>query len=412
MAGHTTKTDIILIFSVLIFGGLIALLYFKPTIVTEPWSTVKRVELNTVDILLEQVFGERRSDIRTFNELDDALEGRGWSLGQLVDAEGHFYWYSSWLWPLLILIAGIYHYRNNIQDKYNTVHSLETLLVQETKIHRFNRHLINNDPFDDSSDITKGKYRIAEHPYPYCVKRGIIVERQGQPDMVNSVQVRKVMSSQLGPLLTGLESFSETERLIVAILLSALEVKIESEEQTKNSGIFGALKKKFRRRRAQKMKIGRNYAINGLSGDASYWLNGEMKKEQVFEQVDRILDLYWDCPLVEALAQKHAYVSTFIRRLYIEVKRDGTFQPAYLNWMKLLDRRLWFVLHSTGCPGDSEEWNPCENMPAGNAEVMMVIKQYTSERIADQAVPTPEFDLIQQDIEKMVQVRFDRASFG
>lgn len=59
-----------------------------------------------------------------------------------------------------------------------------------------------------------------------------------------------------------------------------------------------------------------------------------------------------------AAAARHAYTATALMGLLTEARlRAGVLAPAQFNALKLIDRRLWYALHSLGFPGDGPGQN-------------------------------------------------------
>lgn len=54
-----------------------------------------------------------------------------------------------------------------------------------------------------------------------------------------------------------------------------------------------------------------------------------------------------------AIAVRHGYTAPALMGLLNEARRrGGVFQPALFAWLRLVDRRLWYALHSLGFPAD------------------------------------------------------------
>lgn len=399
-----TEKDAMFIGGGLLLLAVVALIYFVPAIATVPYLAVKHGML-IVAATVWGIFGEPSFLLMDVIAFLSETPYSGVTLETMNMVTEETYWFGDWLFAVAIIASGVVIIVKKKKKPYHRSHTVESLLDQETKtLWRFNRYLVNNNPFDESDDIRKGKYRMQEEPYAYLKKRKLIKTNKGAPDTVHVKAFNSVFIEQLGKPLESLESLNENDRIVVAIFLASLENVFMVKESNFDSK-YKALARKLKKSKGEK---GRNYAINVLAGDVAFWLNGELNKSVVTKQVDAILEEYWDSEYVNEMRSKHAYVYTFIRRLYIEVKRQGTFQPAYLSFMKMLDRRLWYVLHSTGIPGMNKEYEPKENMPGANIEVAMIIRHYSAERHADQALIKPEINSLQSDVETMLVRRFEK----
>ena len=383
---------------VLVMLGFI--FYQHPVLVTAPWAAAKHAYVWLLDGI-GSIFGADTPNLSYVNRYLSQTSYADVPVTSLAKIEDRLYYYGSWVFVLFLVGMGLHLFSD--KKKYTQAHTFESLLEQETTYWRFNRYLINNDPFKDSKDVRKGKFRQAELPYEYLENRHLLSKTEGAPEKIKREAAKKVFKPNLGSLITGIESFSETERIMLAIFLSVVypEKGNIGSENAKGAPVKGKYIPE---------KMTRDYAIRGLSGDVSYYLNGEMDKSVYLNQVNEIISLCWDCPYVHRLLKRHAYTSTFLRGMLIDVKRKGTFQPGYYTWLKMLDRNLWFVLHSTGVPGNSPEFAKKENSPGTNMEVALAVRHYTCERIECRAVPEPAYSLLFDDIDNFLEKRFESLS--
>lgn len=303
------------------------------------------------------------------------------------------YVYGGWFLPSLFVILGLKLL--TVKEKYVTTHTFESLLEQETHLWRFNRYLVKNNPFDDSDDVTKGKFRMAELPYSFLKSRNLIISSVGAPDEIHVKRAKGVFVKQLGTLITGLESFSKHERMILAVFMSVLYKERDFSNLSKVRAV------------ALNSYLGRNNALDKVSGDISFMLNKEMKPSKVNAMVSDLVEFCWEGNYVQELLHKHAYTQTFLRGMYIDVKRSGSFPPSYIGWIKMLDRNLFYTLETTGVPGVGSDFNKKENQPGGCIEAAMTIRHYTSERVSGTAIPQPEFDLLAADLNEYLTRRYE-----
>lgn len=105
------------------------------------------------------------------------------------------------------------------------------------------------------------------------------------------------------------------------------------------------------------------------------------------DEADRFLE---DAALyapVRALAQKHAYTSTALMSVLNEARRrSGVLPPATFNAIKLVDRPLWYALHSLGFPGDGPGQN---SHPNPRIEALGSRDHWASERMVKMPLVTP-----------------------
>jgi intracellular multiplication protein IcmP len=71
-------------------------------------------------------------------------------------------------------------------------------------------------------------------------------------------------------------------------------------------------------------------------------------------------------------------------------RRAGVLAPAQFNFLKLVDRRLWYALHSLGFPNESDaDYGP---MPNPLIEAVGARAHWHAELIAGGALHTPQLD--------------------
>lgn len=372
-----------------------AILFFNPMLITMPWAVLKHGYLSVLELQAKMI----GVDVPMISYVTDYFSQTPYdkfSFKVMGKIEDKLYFLGGWLPPILMMMFGLhvlYHVRSN---RYRTSHTLETLLEQETRYWRFNRYLVKVNPFDHSKDVTKSVFRMAEMPSKFLEKRNLLHKVPDAPSKVIRHKAKKTFVPTLGKMIAGLESFSENEKLILAIFLAVIYPERGDNGKPGKPLKFKSLK-----------KLGREYAILGLCGDVSYSISGEMNESIYKAQVDEILEKCWDCAYVKEKLKRHAFTQTFIRGVYIDVKRGGVFPPSYIGWMKMWDRNLFYNLHTTGVPGNGFGYVKKENQPGKQIEVSMIVRHYISERIAETAIPTPEVDLLLDDIDVFLERKFE-----
>jgi intracellular multiplication protein IcmP len=69
--------------------------------------------------------------------------------------------------------------------------------------------------------------------------------------------------------------------------------------------------------------------------------------------------------------------------------RSGVLAPAQFAFLKLVDRRLWYALHSLGFDADGPLAHP---HPSQRVEAIGARAHWAAERSVGVAIPTPELD--------------------
>ncbi|MCG7351406.1 secretion/conjugation apparatus DotM-related subunit [Roseomonas mucosa] len=87
------------------------------------------------------------------------------------------------------------------------------------------------------------------------------------------------------------------------------------------------------------------------------------------------------------IADRHAYTTTALMSVLNEARRrSGVLPPASFNGLKLVDRPLWYALHSLGFPGDGPGQN---THPNPRIEALGARDHWAAERAARQPLLTP-----------------------
>ena len=99
-----------------------------------------------------------------------------------------------------------------------------------------------------------------------------------------------------------------------------------------------------------------------------------------------------DALCVEAgkVAARHAFTAPALMSLLTEARRrSGVLAPASFNGLKLVDRRLWYALHSLGFPSEGQSRTPHPN-PC--AEAIGARDHWAVEMQIGHKMPTPSLD--------------------
>ena len=112
--------------------------------------------------------------------------------------------------------------------------------------------------------------------------------------------------------------------------------------------------------------------------------------EALIRSADRVLV---DSDLRRAalrIANRHAYTAPALMSVLNEVRRrSGVLAPAAFNALKLVDRSLWYALHSLGFPGDG----PGQNLhPNPRVEAVGARDHWATERAMRKPLCVPEIE--------------------
>lgn len=89
-----------------------------------------------------------------------------------------------------------------------------------------------------------------------------------------------------------------------------------------------------------------------------------------------------------ALADRHGFTAPAVMTVLHEARRRaGVLAPAQFNFVKLIDRRLWFALHALGFPGEEGTEEPA--MPTPRIEAVGARDHWAAERMEGRPLFVP-----------------------
>jgi len=106
------------------------------------------------------------------------------------------------------------------------------------------------------------------------------------------------------------------------------------------------------------------------------------------------------------IANRHAYATPALMSVLNEARRgSGVLAPAAFNMLKLVDRSLWYALHSLGFPGDG----PGQNIhPNPRVEALGARDHWAAERVMRRALNVPQVEQALHTIRTSFQQHRDR----
>jgi intracellular multiplication protein IcmP len=112
--------------------------------------------------------------------------------------------------------------------------------------------------------------------------------------------------------------------------------------------------------------------------------------EAIVAQADAIL-LRDDLARFVGIAARHGFTAPALMSLLCESRRrGGVLAPAQFNFLKLIDRQLWYALHSLGFPG--EDGAPEQPMPNPRVEAVGARDHWAAECQAGRPLHVPSLD--------------------
>ena len=221
---------------------------------------------------------------------------------------------------LLVLLAG-FLYKSNIILKYRRSQDMLTLRSQE----QYNWPAIMPVVKEDlvSIDINTGPWAMALTPlefarkYQLLKKNDILLDNpvpgQEMTAGIRRGDAKRVFTLQLGPSWDGFQRCPPHVRALAAVFMA-------------------------------RMNRDRGASVSIL--ETLY--NGYVKGKPDFRVANEVLKKYQNTPMVQEITSKHAYLLTVMASLLQASRQDGVVPTAEFLWLKVVDRRLWYMLNCIG----------------------------------------------------------------
>lgn len=177
---------------------------------------------------------------------------------------------------------------------------------------------------------------------------------------LDAARAREALMLQLGPLWSGAEKSAP----IVRVLYAAFGLHLVG-----------------RRKQAQTLLASFSQSLRGAGG------RGEAGPEEpllvpsdIVSAADDVLRDAGLVPEAGAITRRHAYTTTALMALLDAARRrSGVLAPSSFLGVKLVDRSLWYALHSLGFSGDG----PGQDVhPNARAEALGARAHWAAERLA------------------------------
>lgn len=177
----------------------------------------------------------------------------------------------------------------------------------------------------------------------------------------------RAFALQLGPEWRGLESAPGHARVLYAAFALHL-----AQRRAEAQALLGAMAK----------AIPNGDTGNGLGPAEPYALPNAL-----IVQADTVLEARDLRDLADPIAGRHAYTAPALMSLLTEARRRaGVLAPAHFACLKLIDRGLWYALHSLGFEGDGPGQN---SHPTPRIEAAGARDHWAAERVAGRPLAIP-----------------------
>ena len=257
-------------------------------------------------------------------------------------------------YPIIVIlgILGVVLYQSDITLKYRRAHSMKTLRSQEQQNWPAIMPVVKQDLVN--TEINTGPWAMALTPMEFARKHKLLKKNDALMDNPNPGDemtagirrgdAKRVFTLQLGPVWNGFEHCPPHVCALAAVFIARM-----NRDKAAAFKILAVLDKS-----TSEGKPDYNVATSTL------------KKYQQAENVQEVLG-------------QHAYLLTVMASLLKGSRDDGVMPSSDFLWLKVVDRRLWYMLN-------------CVGRQTPFAEVGGPFAHWIAERVAGRRSLTPMID--------------------
>lgn len=226
-------------------------------------------------------------------------------------------------YPIIVILAVLaaFLYKSNVTLKFRRAHDMRTLRAQEQYNWPAIMPVVKQDLV--SIDINTGPWAMALSPMEFARKYQLLkkddalldnpVPGQEMTAGVRRGDAKRVFTLQLGPYWDGFDRCPPHVRALGAVFLARIN-----------------------RDRGSSTKILEILDKSCAGGKPDYSV------------ATAVLRKYQNTEIVQEVVAKHAYLLTVMASLLQLSRDDGVVPSAEFLWLKLIDRRLWYMLNCVG----------------------------------------------------------------
>lgn len=300
---------------------------------------------------------------------------------QMMKVDSHIQYTIGWIYSFLMLYYGA---KIAFRSEYKTKHDMESLIRDQTKYWRFNRHLLKFNPAKESLDITEGVYAIRKRPHVFAFDNELLdkVEADDFSEIytLNKEKAKKVFEQQYGDVFSGYENMTREQRWLVAVFLL-----FAHEQESSCWDLLGDISYSYNDENPicldKRNLINKDLAVKKAKGEwgklfarirvsfigipynAIYMFCFYVRKYfySFYHLIDK--DIYFKLADVKAdavivslgetdISQKaknsHFYCYGVLRSLLKQAHNFGVLATGRFNWLKKHNRTLWLMLSEEG----------------------------------------------------------------
>jgi intracellular multiplication protein IcmP len=169
-----------------------------------------------------------------------------------------------------------------------------------------------------TTPVDKGPFAMGLTPIEFAKKHKLLSYNKKKEIQVDSFKSKTLFTKQLGRLWIDVVDLAPYEQaLFVAFCMYS----------------------KYEREKADAY-------LSHICASCNKETMGSQKLD--FGDLDALVAKYKDIPEIQPLLKEHAYVTTIFIALLEQARTSGIVANSSYLWLKVLDRRLWYVLNNVG----------------------------------------------------------------
>jgi intracellular multiplication protein IcmP len=214
----------------------------------------------------------------------------------------------------LALVYSIYLIFFKSRTRLKATYTMKTLSDLESKNWPLIMPVLDKNLVKES--LEEGQWRMADSPIKFAERYKMVksvYERGNHIAKLDRARAEVVMAMQMGPLWTGLEPLPGYVRALFAIFAA----KAENDSK------------------------GARALLNQIANSSK---SGKLN----FGGTQELLIKHVRSPKVGRAVGPHAYLLTVMASMLELARTDGVLASSEFLWLKLLDRRMWYMLNCVG----------------------------------------------------------------
>ena len=297
------------------FAVLIILWFVFKVYIVQAFFFVKSFEISIISL-----FTNKFQSMQQWMQTIDPEKVTPAELGQIANRVGTFF-----LIPMSILmvVLGVLLLNRSVGSRFKTVYNMDNLLKQEVKVWPQTMPVLGLDLL--SEDLDKGPWAMAKTPMDFAkehqliklhrkaIEEGMLSKSATLQATLIKTKANQLFVKQLGAIWQGVDRLPmHTKALFVIIgarIANEPGMSREVVEQIAKSANTGKLN---------------------------------------FSKINELAVKYCENKIVKKTIQRHAYILTVLAAMLEVARATGVLASADFLWLKIIDRRLWFMLNAVG----------------------------------------------------------------